>query len=139
MKKIWKRFTAFMMITLIAGMLAGCGGADKMGVVDMTRVSKEAPQAQQLQQKLKDKQDAVEKELNEAKKTMSAEDYQKKQQQSQQELQIFGSSMQQQFVHDVQSKLGEIAKEKNIGTIVYTEAVQKGGIDVTDDLIKKMQ
>ena len=47
--------------------------------------------------------------------------------------------MQQQFVNDVRGKLDEIAKEKKIGVIVYKDAVQKGGEDVTDDLIKKMQ
>jgi outer membrane protein len=139
MNKLWKRFAAVMVITLTVGMLAGCGGEDKVGIVDMTRVAKEAPQAQQVQQKIKDKQASIEKELNDAKGTMSAEDFQKKQQQSQQEFQIFGQSMQQQFVRDVQGKLSEVAKEKSIGTIVYKDAVQKGGIDVTDDLIKKMQ
>lgn len=43
---------------------------------------------------------------------MSAEDFQKKQQQAQQELNIFGASMQRQFMSDIQSKLGDIAKDK---------------------------
>ena len=128
-----------MAIVLTVGMLAGCGSEDKVGVVDMTRVGKEAPQAQQVEQKIKDKQESITKELNEAKGTMSAEDFQKKQQQAQQEFQIYGQSMQQQFVNDVRGKLDEIAKEKKIGVIVYKDAVQKGGEDVTDDLIKKMQ
>jgi outer membrane protein len=128
-----------MVIMLMTGMLAGCGGEDKVGVVDMTRVSKEAPQAQQVEQKIKDKQESITKELTEAQSTMSAEDFQKKQQQAQQEFQIFGQSMQRQFVSDVQTKLAEVAKEKNIGVIVYKDAVHKGGEDVTDDLIKKMQ
>lgn len=139
MGKMWKRVAAGMLVVLAAGMLAGCGSEDKMGVVDMTRVSKEAPQAKQVEQKIKDKQDAIEKELTEAKSTMSAEDFQKKQQQAQQEYQIFGQSMQRQFVTDVQSKLGDIAKEKDVGIIVYKDAVHKGGIDVTDELIQKMQ
>jgi outer membrane protein len=139
MGKVWKRCAAAMAIVLTVGMLAGCGSEDKVGVVDMTRVGKEAPQAQQVEQKIKDKQESITKELNEAKGTMSAEDFQKKQQQAQQEFQIYGQSMQQQFVNDVRGKLDEIAKEKKIGVIVYKDAVQKGGEDVTDDLIKKMQ
>ena len=88
MGKVWKRCAAAMAIVLTVGMLAGCGSEDKVGVVDMTRVGKEAPQAQQVEQKIKDKQESITKELNEAKGTMSAEDFQKKQQQAQQEFQI---------------------------------------------------
>ena len=69
----------------------------------------------------------------------SAEDFQKKQQQAQQELNIFGASMQRQFMSDLESRLGDIAKDKNVGIIVMKEAVPSGGIDVTDDLIAKMQ
>ena len=43
---------------------------------------------------------------------MSAEDFQKKQQQSQQELNIFAASMQRQFMSDIQTNLGEIAPPK---------------------------
>lgn len=47
--------------------------------------------------------------------------------------------MQRQFMSDIQSKLGDIAKDKNVGIIVVKEAVPSGGIDVTDDLIAKLQ
>ena len=40
---------------------------------------------------------------------------------------------------DLESRLGDIAKDKNVGIIVMKEAVPSGGIDVTDDLIAKMQ
>lgn len=77
--------------------------------------------------------------MQDAQQSMSAEDFQKKQQQAQQELNIFGASMQRQFMSDIQSKLGDIAKDKNVGIIVVKEAVPSGGIDVTDDLIAKLQ
>ncbi len=42
MKKVWKRLgiVAAMRPT---GMLAGCGGKDNVGVVDMSRVQRSAP------------------------------------------------------------------------------------------------
>lgn len=94
---------------------------------------------QQYKQKTEDKQKEVEKELQDAQQSMSAEDFQKKQQQAQQELNIYGASMQRQFMSDIQTKLGDIAKDKNVGIVVMKEAVPQGGIDVTDDLIAKMQ
>ena len=139
MKKVWKRLGIVAAMLALTGMLAGCGGKDNVGVVDMSRVQKEAPLVQQYKQKTDDKQKSIEKELQDAKQNMSAEDFQKKQQQAQQELNIFGASMQRQFMSDIQSKLGDIAKDKNVGIIVVKEAVPSGGIDVTDDLIAKLQ
>ena len=139
MKKVWKRLGIVAAMLALTGMLAGCGGKDNVGVVDMSRVQKEAPLVQQYKQKTEDKQKPIEKELQDAQQSMSAEDFQKKQQQAQQELNIFGASMQRQFMSDIQSKLGDIAKDKNVGIIVVKEAVPSGGIDVTDDLIAKLQ
>ena len=139
MKKVWKRLGIVAAMLALTGMLAGCGGKDNVGVVDMSRVQKEAPLVQQYKQKTEDKQKSIEKELQDAQQSMSAEDFQKKQQQAQQELNIFGASMQRQFMSDIQSKLGDIAKDKNVGIIVVKEAVTSGGIDVTDDLIAKLQ
>lgn len=139
MKKVWKRLGIVAAMLALTGMLAGCGGKDNVGVVDMSCVQKEAPLVQQYKQKTEDKQKSIEKELQDAKQNMSAEDFQKKQQQAQQELNIFGASMQRQFMSDIQSKLGDIAKDKNVGIIVVKEAVPSGGIDVTDDLIAKLQ
>lgn len=139
MKKVWKRLGIVAAMLALTGMLAGCGGKDNVGVVDMSRVQKEASLVQQYKQKTEDKQKSIEKELQDAQQNMSAEDFQKKQQQAQQELNIFGASMQRQFMSDIQSKLGDIAKDKNVGIIVVKEAVPSGGIDVTDDLIAKLQ
>ena len=139
MKKVWKRLGIVAAMLALTGMLAGCGGKDNVGVVDMSRVQKEAPLVQQYKQKTEDKQKSIERELQDAQQSMSAEDFQKKQQQAQQELNIFGASMQRQFMSDIQSKLGDIAKDKNVGIIVVKEAVPSGGIDVTDDLIAKLQ
>ena len=139
MKKVWKRLGIVAAMLALTGMLAGCGGKDNVGVVDMSRVQKEAPLVQQYKQKTEDKQKSIEKELQDAQQNMSAEDFQKTPQQAQQELNIFGASMQRQFMSDIQSKLGDIAKDKNVGIIVVKEAVPSGGIDVTDDLIAKLQ
>ena len=139
MKKVWKRLGIVAAKLALTGMLAGCGGKDNVGVVDMSRVHKEAPLVKQYKQITEYKHKSIEKELQDAKQNMSAEDFQKKQQQAQQELNIFGASMQRQFMSDIQSKLGDIAKDKNVGIIVVKEAVPSGGIDVTDDLIAKLQ
>lgn len=139
MKHLWKRMAAAATVMALTGLLAGCGSEDKIGTVDLSRVQQEAPLVQQYKQKTEDKQKAVTEELKQAQASMSPEEFQKKQAQAQQELNIFGASMQRQFMSDIQSKLGDIAKEKNVGIVVVKEAVPQGGIDVTDDLIAKLQ
>ena len=90
MKKVWKRLGIVAAMLALTGMLAGCGGKDNVGVVDMSRVQKEAPLVQQYKQKTEDKQKSIEKELQDAQQSMSAEDFQKKQQQAQQDQQKSG-------------------------------------------------
>lgn len=139
MKKIWKGLAAAMMTVACAGMLTGCGSDDKVGVVDMGRVQKEAPVVQQYKEKTEAKQKEVMKELQDAKSTMSDEDFAKKQQQADQELNIFGASMQRQLLTDVQTKAGEVAKDKKIGIVMMKDAAPNGGIDITDEVIAKLQ
>ena len=139
MKRLGKRFAAVVCMILAIGALSGCGSEDKVGYVDMARVQKEAPMVQQYQKKMEDKDKALNDELQKDKQSMSAEDFQKKQQQAQQERQIYAASMQQQFLPEIQTKLADIAKDKNVGIVVYKEVVPSGGIDVTDDLIAKLQ
>ncbi|MBC3535884.1 OmpH family outer membrane protein [Megasphaera hominis] len=139
MKRLGKRFAAVVCMILAIGALSGCGSEDKVGYVDMARVQKEAPMVQQYQKKMEDKDKALNDELQKDKQSMSAEDFQKKQQQAQQERQIYAASMQQQFLSEIQTKLADIAKDKNVGIVVYKEVVPSGGIDVTDDLIAKLQ
>ena len=138
MKRIGKRLAAALCMIAAVGVLSGCGSEDKVGYVDMNRVQKEAPAVQQYQQKIEEKSKSLDAELQQAQQSMSAEDFQKKQQ-ALQERQIFAASMQRQFMTDIQSKLGDIAKDKNVGIIVYKEVVPNGGVDVTDDLIAKLQ
>ena len=139
MKRLGKRFAAVVCMILAIGALSGCGSEYKVGYVDMARVQKEAPMVQQYQKKMEDKDKALNDELQKDKQSMSAEDFQKKQQQAQQERQIYAASMQQQFLSEIQTKLADIAKDKNVGIVVYKEVVPSGGIDVTDDLIAKLQ
>ena len=134
-----KTLAILLSAVMMLGLLAGCGSEDKVGVVDMSRVQKEAPLVQQYKEKTEAKQKEVAKELQDAKGTMSDEDFAKKQQQADQELNIFGASMQRQFMTDVQNKAGEIAKDKKIGIIMMKDAAPNGGIDVTDDIIAKLQ
>ena len=88
MKGAKKKLTALILTVLTAGILAGCGSADKVGVVDTQRVQKEAPLAKQYVEKHEQKVQEINKKLAEEKLSMSDEDFQKEQQKQKQELDI---------------------------------------------------
>lgn len=123
----------------IALLIAGCGSAEKVGVVDFERVAKESGQAVQITQEINAKQTEIRTRLQEAQASLSAEEYAKKEQEAKRELQIFQMSKQQQFEAQVKSQAALIAKEKSLGTIMYQQAVHYNGVDVTDDLIKRLK
>ena len=139
MKGAKKKLTALILTVLTAGILAGCGSADKVGVVDTHRVQKEAPLAKQYVEKHEQKVQEINKKLAEEKLSMSDEDFQKEQQKQKQELDIYSAGLQRQFKSDLDQKLAEIAKDKEVGIIVDKRAVPNGGIDVTDEVIAKLQ
>ena len=139
MKGAKKKLTALILTVLTAGILAGCGSADKVGVVDTQRVQKEALLAKQYVEKHEQKVQEINKKLAEEKLSMSDEDFQKEQQKQKQELDIYSAGLQRQFKSDLDQKLAEIAKDKEVGIIVDKRAVPNGGIDVTDEVIAKLQ
>ena len=63
---------------------------------------------------------------------------QKKVQSAQQERMIFIQSKQKQIESMVQSQAGAIAKEKNIGIVMNKMAVPTGAVDITDEVLAKM-
>lgn len=67
MKGAKKKLTALILTVLTAGILAGCGSADKVGVVDTQRVQKEAPLAKQYVEKHEQKVQEINKKLAEEK------------------------------------------------------------------------
>ena len=75
MKGAKKKLTALILTVLTAGVLAGCGSADKVGVVDTQRVQKEAPLAKQYVEKHEQKVQEINKKLAEEKLSMSDEDF----------------------------------------------------------------
>ena len=139
MKGAKKKLTALILTVLTAGILAGCGSADKVGVVDTQRVQKEAPQAKQYVEKHEQKIQELNQKLAQEEGTMSEEDFQKEQQKLKQELDIYSAGLQRQFKANLDQKLAEIAKDKEVGIIVDKEYVPNGGIDVTDEVIAKLQ
>ena len=86
MKNVKKRIGAGISILMIAAMMAGCGNGDKIGTVDMNQVMEKAPAAQKIKKQIEGKQAAQEKDLQQAKATLSPAAYQQQEQKIQQNI-----------------------------------------------------
>lgn len=143
-----KRITAALMSVLCAAALfAGCGKVN-VGYVDQNRIQSEAPQIkasiEEMQGKMTEVQKEAEQKLQEASSSgASDEDMQKLQQQ----MQMKAAGVQQQYAIQIKAKvdaaMDDIVKAKKLDTVVNSNGkdgvVVSGGVDITEDVIQKLQ
>ena len=137
-KAAWKKLACVGLIAL-AAVFSGCGSEHKVAVVVYQKLEDQSPKIKAIQQEITDKDKEISNRLAEAQKSgLSDEEMQKKVQSAQQERMIFIQSKQKQIESMVQSQAGAIAKEKNIGIVMNKMAVPTGAVDITDEVLAKM-
>lgn len=140
MKKV-----ALVVGVLICALLSGCGQV-KVGYINEERIAKEAPQIKATMEegnaKMKEVQEELVKKFEEQ-PDMTQEEAEKIQMEAQRKAMGYN----QQYMTQVQQKLNvalaEISKEKDLDVVMgngsYQKSVVLGGIDMTDEVIKKLQ
>lgn len=125
--------------------ISGCGQA-RIGYIDGEKVMEEAPQIKTMLTEADQKIAEAQKELEEgikAGETMPAEEAEQKQQEAQRKLMSLNQQYSAQLKHKLDTALSQIAAEKKLDVVVESMTVQKsvvqGGIDVTDEVIRKLQ
>ena len=139
-----KKFAAATLLA-VSLIFSGCGQA-QIGCVDVDKVMKESPRVKTLmteaENKFKEAQDKFEQEVA-AKPDMPEEERAKLQGDYQRKLVGINQATSTQIRSRMDVVISEIAQQKNIDVVVANPADQKilfqGGIDITDDVIKKMQ
>lgn len=145
MKSKRRYLLVFLAALLVIVACAGCGKA-KVGYIDGTRVTKESPQLTAIMTEGNDKLMQLQQEnkdlLLKGRDSLSPDEQKKLQQ-----VQANMSGIQQQYTMQLKQKvdtaMAEITKEKGLDAVVDNEEAQKmvleGGIDITDELIQKLQ
>ena len=147
MKNKKRIIAAVMSVLCAAALFAGCGKVN-VGYVDQNRIQNEAPQIkasiEEMQGKMTEVQKEAEQKLQEASSSgASDEDMQKLQQQ----LQMKAAGVQQQYAIQIKAKvdaaMDDIVKAKKLDTVVNSNGkdgvVVSGGVDITEDVIQKLQ
>ena len=117
----WKKLACVGLIAC-AAVFSGCGNSSKVAVVDYQKIENESPKVKDIQKQITDKDTEI----------------QNKVQAAQQERMIFVQSKQKELESLIQAQCGAIAKEKNIGIVMYQRAVPVGAVDITDEVLKRM-
>ena len=147
MKNKKRIIAAVMSVLCAAALFAGCGKVN-VGYVDQNRIQNEAPQIKssmdEMQSKMAEVQQEAEQKFQEAAASgASEEDMQKLQQQ----MQMKAAGVQQQYAIQIKAKvdaaMDDIVKEKKLDTVVNSNGkdgvVVSGGVDITEDVIQKLQ
>ena len=126
---------------------AGCGDV-KVGYVNQERITEECPQIKasvdEWQAKLDELQNTAIKELSDMSAAGASEEEIGK---KQQEYQMKAATMNQQFQAQTRAKvdaaIDEVARAKELDTVLKSSTANKavlvGGVDITDDIIQKLQ
>lgn len=131
----------------IAVFTAGCGEV-KIGYINQDRINDECPQikaaTEEWQNKINELQSTAIQELNAMVEAGATEE---ELTQKQQEYQMKAATMNQQFQAQTRAKvdvaIDEAAKAKELDTVMRSSTEQKtvvsGGVDITDDVIQRLQ
>ena len=124
--------------------LTGCGQA-QIGSVDVEKVMLEAPRVKKLMteadSKIKETEEKFQQEYGN--KEMTEEESAKAQMEFQRKLEGINQGYATQIKSRMDVVIEEVSREKNLDVVISNSAddrmIFQGAIDVTDDVIKKMQ
>lgn len=134
-----KKILACLMIA--CSLLAfGCSGRNStFGVVDMKKVEAESQYVKDMKADYTKKAEALQASLEKDTQGKSAEEAQKIVQDKSAQMQVIQAEAQNKLKASLDTALNEIAKEKNLSAVLIKDVVPQGGVDVTDEVIKKMK
>ena len=128
MRKTILRKLACIGLLVAAAAVSACGSANKVAVVDVQKVQQDSARSQSIQNRL----------TTDSQAGLSDEDMQKKVPEALQERMIFVQSKQKQIQSMVETQSAAVAKEKNIGIVMHKRVVPAGAVDITDEVLKKL-
>ena len=139
-----KYVTSFiLLVALVASvfLISGCAGTgnNAIGILNVEKVMTDSAKVKQLQDQLNNRGKELSDQLEKDKPNISAEEYQKRQEAAYGEFLRTKQDLESQIDNAIKQALEQVTKEKNLGIVLYKNGVAQGGIDITDDVLKKMQ
>jgi outer membrane protein len=140
MKRGLKLLGVILVVVFAASLLGGCASNKAtIGVLDVNKVMSDSPKIKTFQDQLNVKGKELSDTLEKDKPNISADEYQKRQEAAYNEFLKTKQDLEGQIDASIKQALDQVAKEKNIGVVLYKNGVAQGGTDITDAVIQKMQ
>lgn len=127
---------AMMMLVLVAG----CGGKNAtIATIDMEKIVETSPKVKQMQDEMQGKILQATEQLGKEQAGLSPEEFEKKKLSIDAELRSASNVMQDQLEKSIQEAVAEVSKEKNFGAVLHKQVAPYGGMDITEEVIKRMK
>lgn len=141
MKNVRQWSLLLIVIVLSTALLSGCSmeKPSTIGIVDMQKVMTENAKIKQMQEDLNKKAQEITASLEKQRTTLKPEEYQQKEQLAYAEFMKLKQEFEGKIQAQIQKVLEDIAKEKKLGAVIYKNGMAWGGVDITDDVLKKLQ
>ncbi|MFW5855747.1 MAG: hypothetical protein ACOCVB_00590 [Bacillota bacterium] len=134
-----KVILGFLIIIMSFFLLSGCSSKpSNIGIMDMDRVIEESERAAELQQRLSEVGSELEERIEEEDEDLSEEEQKNREEEIYQEYNNEKSRLEEKLNKEMEEVLAEITEEENIEIVLYKNSVHYGGIDITSEVIEKM-
>lgn len=133
------KLALLLILVFVAALLGGCSSSGNIGVVDVNKVMTDSPKVKQFQEQLNVKGKELSDQLEKEKAALSPADFQKRQETVYGEFMKTKQEMEAQVDGSIKQTLDQIAKDKKLNVVLYKNGVAQGGIDITDEVITKLQ
>ena len=140
-KKIVIAFSILVLATLV---FAGCTTTPeekKIGKINIDKVIKESPKAQEIQNQLDKESERIRDKYNfdEEDQDLNEEEKKANQQKAIQEFVKVKQDLEKELNDKIETAIKGIAEEQNLDIVLYEQSVKYGGIDITQDVIEQLQ
>lgn len=133
------RYLVAISMVIMAVVVSGCGQNKNVGVIDVEKVVTESPKIKVMNEELMAKHKEIEEKLNTDKTTLSEADFNNAKQAADTEFTALRKDLSGKMETEIKTNLEKIAKEKNLSVIIKKNVTVQGGVDVTDEMITKLQ
>ena len=133
------RYLLAISMVIMAVVVSGCGQNKNVGVIDVEKVVTESPKIKVINEELMAKHKEIEEKLNTDKTTLSEADFNNAKQAADTEFTALRKDLSGKMETEIKTNLEKIAKEKNLSVIIKKNVTVQGGVDVTDEMIAKLQ
>jgi outer membrane protein len=135
-----KNILTLVLVILASFVLAGCAGEkETIGVVDLNKIMTESSKINELREQFNNKGKEISNKLEQEKEGLTEEEFQKRQETLYADFMKIRQDVETQMQQSITKAVEDVSKEKKISVVLFKDGVAHGGVDVTEDVLKKLQ